>query len=257
MLYGALAQPPVLGGKVKGFDAAAAKALPGVVEVVQTDSGVVVVADSWWRAKKARDALKIEWDAGPNAQLDNAKILAGLKAAAPNAGKVARNDGDAVAALRSGRVVRADYELPLLAHATLEPQNCTASVTADGCDIYVPTQIQVVAQGTAAAAAGLKPEQVRVHTTFLGGGFGRRLEVDFIPAAVQASKAVGKPVKVLWTREDDTTHDAYRPPAFEPRGRFARRRWQARGLAPAPDQPVDHGADVPGGGGERGRWLRH
>jgi isoquinoline 1-oxidoreductase beta subunit len=215
MLYGALAQPPVLGGKVKGFDPAPAKAMPGVVDVVQTDSGVVVVADSWWRARKARDALQIEWDAGPNAKLDDAAILKGLKAAAPNEGKVARNDGDAIAALKKGRVVRADYELPLLAHATLEPQNCTASVTADGCEIHAPTQIQIVAQGAAAAAAGLKPEQVRVHTTFLGGGFGRRLEVDFIPAAVQASKAVGKPVKLLWTREDDTTHDAYRPPAFD------------------------------------------
>jgi isoquinoline 1-oxidoreductase subunit beta len=215
MLYGALAQPPVLGGKVKSFDAASVKTMPGVVDVVQTDSGVVVVADSWWRAKKARDALKIEWDAGPNARLDNAKILAGLKTASSNAGKEARNDGDVVAALKSGRVFRADYELPMLAHATLEPQNCTASVTAEGCDIHAPTQIQIVAQATAAAAAGLKPEQVRVHTTFLGGGFGRRLEVDFIPAAVQASKAVGKPVKLLWTREDDTTHDAYRPPAFD------------------------------------------
>ena len=96
----------------------------------------------------------------------------------------------------------------------MEPQNCTASVTAEGCDLYVPTQIQIVAQGAAAAAAGLEPAQVRVHTTFLGGGFGRRLEVDFIPAAVEASKAVGKPVKLLWSREDDTTHDAYRPPAF-------------------------------------------
>jgi isoquinoline 1-oxidoreductase beta subunit len=215
MLYGALAQPPVLGGKLKSFDATAAKAMPGVVDVVQTDSGVVVVADSWWRAKKARDALQVTWDAGPNARLDNAAILRGLKAAAPRQGQVARNDGDVAAALRGGRVLRADYELPLLAHATLEPQNCTASVTAEGCEIHVPTQIQVVAQATAAAAAGLKPEQVRVHTTFLGGGFGRRLEVDFIPAAVQASKAVGKPVKLLWTREDDTTHDAYRPPAFD------------------------------------------
>lgn len=215
MLYAALAQPPVLGGKVKSFDATAAKALPGVVDVVQTDSGIAVVADSWWRARKGRDALKVQWDAGPNARLDNANILRGLKAAAPAVGKVARNDGDVEAALRSGKVVRAEYELPLLAHATLEPQNCTASVTADGCEIYAPTQIQVVAQATAAAAAGLPPEKVQVHTTFLGGGFGRRLEVDFIPAAVQASKAVGKPVKLLWTREDDTTHDAYRPPAFD------------------------------------------
>lgn len=215
MLYGAIALPPVLGGRLRSFDATAARAMPGVVDVVQTDSGVVVVADSWWRARKARDALKIQWDAGRNASLDNAAILRGLKAAAPRTGQVARNDGDVERALRTGRVIRAEYELPLLAHATLEPQNCTASVTADGCEIWAPTQIQQVAQATAAAAVGLDPSQVRVHTTFLGGGFGRRLDVDFIPAAVQASKAVGKPVKLLWTREDDTTHDVYRPPAFD------------------------------------------
>jgi isoquinoline 1-oxidoreductase beta subunit len=129
---------------------------------------------------------------------------------------VARNDGDAATAIKgAARVVRAEYELPLLAHATLEPQNCTADVKADSVDLYVPTQVQQIAQATAAKAAGLDPKQVRVHTTFLGGGFGRRLEVDFIPAAVEASKAVKKPVKLVWTREDDTTHDAYRPPAFD------------------------------------------
>jgi isoquinoline 1-oxidoreductase subunit beta len=219
MLYGALAQCPTLGGKLRSVDATAARAMPGVVDVLTTSSGVVVVADSWWRARSARDALQIDWDPGANAKLDNAAIMKGLRAAAPAAGKVARDDGDVTMALAAarhgGRVISAEYELPLLAHATLEPQNCTASVTADGCDLYAPTQIQLVAQGAAAAAAGLKPEQVRVHTTFLGGGFGRRLEVDFIPAAVEASKAVGKPVKLLWTREDDTTHDAYRPPAFD------------------------------------------
>ena len=103
----------------------------------------------------------------------------------------------------------------MLAHATLEPQCCTADARADALDLYAPTQTQTVAQGTAAAVAGLKPEQVRIHTTLLGGGFGRRLEVDFIPAAILASKAVGKPVKVIWSREEDTTHDTYRPPAYD------------------------------------------
>jgi isoquinoline 1-oxidoreductase beta subunit len=219
LLYGALAQSPTLGGRVTSFDATAAKAMPGVRDVVQTSTGIVVVANSWWRARKARDALQIEWDPGPNAALDDAAVMRGLRAAASAEGQVARNDGDAPAALAAarrgtGRLVTAEYELPLLAHATLEPQNCTAVVTADGCDVYVPTQTQLIARATAAAAAGLPPGKVRVHTTFLGGGFGRRLEVDFIPAAVEASKAVGAPVKVLWTREDDTTHDAYRPPAF-------------------------------------------
>ena len=220
MLYAALAQPPVLGGKLKSVDDAAAKAMPGVRAVLTTSSGVAVVADSWWRARKARDALVLRWDAGPNAKLNSTGIALGLRKAAATTGRSARSDGDAAAAIAAavhggGRLLRADYQLPLLAHATLEPQNCTAHVTADGCDIYVPTQIQIVAQATAAQAAGLKPEQVRVHTTFLGGGFGRRLESDFIPAAVEASKAVGKPVKLLWTREDDMTHDAYRPPAFD------------------------------------------
>jgi isoquinoline 1-oxidoreductase beta subunit len=216
MLYAALAQPPVLLGKVKSFKDEKAKAMPGVRAVVQTSSGVAVVADTWWQARKARDALDIEWHGGANATLNDAKIWQGLKRAAAGSGLVARKEGDIDAGLKSAaRVVRADYELPLLAHATLEPQNCTADVKADGCDLYVPTQLQQIAQGVAAQAAGLKPEQVRVHTTFLGGGFGRRLEVDFVPAAVEASKAVGKPVKLLWTREDDMTHDAYRPPAFD------------------------------------------
>ena len=216
MLYAALAQPPVLGGKVRRVDDAAAKAMPGVAAVVQTSSGIAVVADSWWHALKARDVLKISWDAGPNARLDDAQIMRGLRRAAAATGQIARRDGDVDAAIASAaKVVKAEYQLPLLAHATLEPQNCTADVRPDGCDIYVPTQLQQIAQKAAAQAAGLDPGKVRVHTTFLGGGFGRRLEVDFIPAAVEASKAVGKPVKLLWTREDDTTHDAYRPPAFD------------------------------------------
>jgi isoquinoline 1-oxidoreductase beta subunit len=216
MLYAALAQPPALGGSVKTFNDAKARAVPGVVAVVLTSSGVAVAADSWWRAKKARDLLEIEWDAGPNATLNDAKIAQTLRKGATGPGRVARHDGDAAAAIKTAaRVVRADYELPLLAHATLEPQNCTADVRADGLDLYVPTQVPQLAQAAAAKAAGLEPGQVRVHTTFLGGGFGRRLEVDFIPAAVEVSKALGKPVKLLWTREDDMTHDAYRPPAFD------------------------------------------
>jgi isoquinoline 1-oxidoreductase beta subunit len=216
MLYAALAQPPVLRGKVKSFDGTAAKGMPGVKAVVETSSGIAVVADSWWQARKARDALKIQWDAGKNASLSDAQIQRTLQQAASSAGKVARKDGDADATIASAsRVVKQTYQLPMIAHATLEPQNCTADVRADRCIIHAPTQIQIVAQQAAARAAGLKPEQVEVHTTFLGGGFGRRLDVDFIAAAVEASKAVGKPVKLVWTREDDTTHDTYRPPAFD------------------------------------------
>jgi isoquinoline 1-oxidoreductase beta subunit len=215
MLYAALAQSPVLGGKARSVDDSKARGMPGVQGVVQTSSGVAVVASSWWQARRARDVLAIEWDDGANAGLNDASILRGLQQAT-GAGQSARRDGDVDAAIKAAaRVVGAEYQLPLLAHATLEPQNCTADVRADGCDIYVPTQIQQVAQATAAKAAGLKAEQVSVHTTFLGGGFGRRLDSDFIPAAVEASKALGKPVQVLWTREDDITHDVYRPPACD------------------------------------------
>jgi isoquinoline 1-oxidoreductase beta subunit len=216
MLYAALAQPPVLGGSVRTFDGEKALAMPGVVAVVPTSSGIAVVADSWGRARMARDAVKIEWDAGPNAALNDAKISQTLRKAAADPGRVMRSDGDVAAAIKgAAKVVKADYELPLLAHATLEPQNCTADVRDDGVDIHVPTQVQQLAQAAAAKAAGVDATKVKVHTTFLGGGFGRRLETDFIPAAVEASKAVKKPVKLVWTREDDMTHDAYRPPAFD------------------------------------------
>ena len=217
MLYAALAQSPVLGGKVKALDSGAAEKMAGVRKVLLTSSGVVVVADHFWQAIKARKALNIVWDPGANAELDNAAIHALLiKSAAAGAGLSARTDGDVEAALKSAhRRLSAAYYLPLLAHATMEPMNCTADVKADGCDLYVGTQVQQVAQTTAATAAGLAPDQVRVYTTLIGGGFGRRLDIDFIPAAVEASKAVGAPVKVIWTREDDMTHDTYRPPAYE------------------------------------------
>jgi isoquinoline 1-oxidoreductase beta subunit len=216
MLYGALAQSPVLGGSLGSIgNQADVEQMPGVRQVVTTSSGVVVVADHYWQARQALAALKIEWNAGPNAALDSRKIAATLaNAASPGSGIAVRSDGDAAAALKApNKVLRATYRLPLLAHATLEPMNCTADVRADGCDVHVGTQWQDAALATAAKAAGLEPAQVRVHTTLLGGGFGRRLELDFIPAAVEASKAVGKPVQVIWSREEDTTHDAYRPPA--------------------------------------------
>jgi isoquinoline 1-oxidoreductase beta subunit len=217
MLHAVLAQSPTLGGKVKALDSAAAQALPGVRKVLATDGGVIVIADHFWQALQARKALNITWDPGPNAQLDNASISALLKkTAAASEGLSARAEGDAAAALKSAaRTLHAGYELPLLAHATMEPMNCTADVRSNGCDLYVGTQVQQMSQAAAATAAGLSPSQVRVHTTLLGGGFGRRLEVDFIPAAVLASKAVGAPVKLIWTREDDMTHDLYRPPAYE------------------------------------------
>ena len=211
MLYAALAQSPVLGGTLKSVDSAAAKLMPGVRKVLALPNGVIVVAEHFWQALRARAALKIDWDAGANAQLDNAAIAALLKkAAAAGDGLTARADGDANKALKAAaQSLQVTYELPLLAHATMEPMNCTADVKNGGCDLYVGTQVQQVAQMTAAEAAGLKPEQVRVFTTLLGGGFGRRLDVDFIPAAVHASKEMRAPVKVVWTREDDIRFDYY------------------------------------------------
>jgi isoquinoline 1-oxidoreductase beta subunit len=216
LLYAALAQSPVLGGKLSALDAAGAEAMPGVRRVLQVPSGVLVVAEHFWQALKARDALRITWDPGANAALDNDRIRALLQKAAAGPGLRARAEGDAAAALAAAkRRVSAVYEWPLQAHATMEPMNCTADVRADGCDLFVGTQVQQAAQAAAAEAAGLEPAKVRVFTTLLGGGFGRRLEVDFIPAAVAASKAVGAPVKLIWTREDDMTHDQYKPPARE------------------------------------------
>ncbi|HEX5048393.1 MAG TPA: molybdopterin cofactor-binding domain-containing protein, partial [Gammaproteobacteria bacterium] len=216
MLFGALAQSPVLGGSVRSFEDSRARTMPGVRQVVQTKSGIVVLADSWWQARQARDALEIQWDPGPNATLSNKTISAGLAEALEKRSaeaKVARNDGDADAALAGApRKVEAIYELPLLAHATLEPQNCTVVLEGDEIHLHVPTQVQQLAQAAAAQAAGVPVEKVFVHTTYLGGGFGRRLEVDFVPAAVEAARAANRPVKLLWTREDDTTHDYYRPP---------------------------------------------
>jgi isoquinoline 1-oxidoreductase beta subunit len=218
MLFGALAQSPVLGGKVQSFDATQARTMPGVREVLQTSSGIVVLADTWYQARQARDAVTVQWDAGPNARMSTASIFAGIKNALDTRAteaQVARNDGDADAALGAANARRkhtAVYELPMLAHATLEPQNCTAVPDGEFMHLYVPTQVQQVAQAKAAEAAGIPAERVFIHTTYLGGGFGRRLEVDFIPAAVEAAKAVNRPVKVVWTREDDTTHDYYRPP---------------------------------------------
>jgi isoquinoline 1-oxidoreductase subunit beta len=225
MLYAAIALCPTLGGKAIAVESAAALGMPGVRRVLLTPNGVIVVADHFWQAKKARDALQVSWDPGPNASLDNVAIWAQINKAASTDGASALKSDDVAAALKGGNApdalrkaaksFAAVYELPLLAHATMEPMNCTADVKAQRCDVYVGTQVQQMTQAAAAEAAGLKAEQVNVHTTLLGGGFGRRLEVDFVPAAVTASKALGAPVKLIWTREDDMTHDVYRPPVRE------------------------------------------
>ncbi len=214
MVYASLEQCPVIGGKVASFDAAKAKAMPGVIDVVQIPDGVAVVADSYWRAKKAREALSVTWDEGAGARIDSATMKEGIRKAA-DATIPIKKTGDAGAALKSSaKTLQAEYWSPLLAHATMEPQNFTADYKNGKCTVIGPAQFQQGTQGNVAAAVGLKPEDVTVKTTFLGGGFGRRLEYDFAVQAAQISKAVGKPVKLLWTREDDTTHDFYRPMAL-------------------------------------------
>jgi isoquinoline 1-oxidoreductase beta subunit len=214
MVYASIEQCPVIGGKVRSFDASGVKGQPGVIDVVQVNDGVAVVASSYWQAQKARKALTVQWDEGAGAALDHNVVLASTRAAAASAkvlpiGKPVGNVAEAMKG--AARTVTAEYITPLQAHAPLEPMNFTASFTAGKCLLIGPTQFQQGAQGTVAAALGLKPEDITLKTTFLGGGFGRRLEHDFIVQAAQISKAVGKPVKLLWSREDDMTHDFYRP----------------------------------------------
>lgn len=214
MVYASLEQSPVIGGTVKSVDSAAAKAMPGVVDVVQIPDGVAVVANSYWGAVKARRALKIEWDLGPGASLSTAGMIQSHLDAAQSGKVIAVQPakGDAKGAIGSAaKVVNATYISPLQSHSPLEPMNFTAHVSAGKALLIGPTQFQQGAQGAAAAALGLKPEDVDVQTTFLGGGFGRRIELDFVVQAALISKAVKLPVKLLWSREDDMTHDFYRP----------------------------------------------
>jgi isoquinoline 1-oxidoreductase beta subunit len=204
--------PVVSGGKLLHLDAAAARAVPGVVDVVPVTHGVAVVAQSFWAAQNGRKALRATWDDGPVGQVSSALIGREHEAAARQAGRAARNDGDAEAALAAGgRPAGAVYEVPFLEHACMEPMNCTARVTADLCEIWVPTQNPGGTREVAARLTGLPPERVTVHTTLLGGGFGRRGETDFVVDAVEVARAVRKPVKVMWTREDDIRHGFYRP----------------------------------------------
>jgi isoquinoline 1-oxidoreductase beta subunit len=216
MRVAVVARSPVFGGKVKSFDATAVRAIEGVRDVVQISSGVAVVATGYWPAKQGRDALKVEWDEGSVAAVSSPGIASFFAERAAQAGAVARHDGDPDGAIgAAARMIEADYALPFLAHATMEPMNCTAHVRPDGVDIWAPTQFQTGAQGIGAQIGGVPPEKVQVHTTYLGGGFGRRFELDFIQEALEASKAAGGvPVKVIWSREDDIRNSQYRPASF-------------------------------------------
>ena len=212
LLTAVVARCPVFGGKPKKFDATIAKSVAGVRQVLSIHSGIAVVADSFWAAKLGRDALVVEWDEGAHARQDSATIRKQLEQSLKKKGVHARNEGDAAKALKAAtKRIEAVYEVPYLAHACMEPMNCTAVVKKDSCEIWVPTQNQTGTQFVASQITGLPPEKVKVNTTFLGGGFGRRSEQDFVAEAVQLAMATGAPVKVMWTREDDMHHDYYRP----------------------------------------------
>jgi isoquinoline 1-oxidoreductase subunit beta len=211
-----LAQSPVFGGHVKSVDDAAAKAVKGVRQIVQLDDAVAVVADHMGAAKKGLAALVIEWDDGPHAKLTTKEIAGELEKATLNSGPVAQNIGDIDAAM-AGSVtkVEAIYEVPFLAHATMEPMNCTVHLRKDGCEVWVGSQVVARAQAAAAKTAGLPLDKVVVHNHLIGGGFGRRLEIDGVIRAVQIAQHVDGPVKVVWTREEDIQHDMYRPYFFD------------------------------------------
>ena len=212
MKVATVAACPVFGGKLASVDDTKAKLIDGVRQVVRLDDAVAVVADHMWAAKLGMAALDIRWDEGPNAKLSTADIVRQLAAASEKPGVVARNDGDVAKAMAgAAQKVEAVYQLPFLAHATMEPVNCTVHVRPDRCDIWVGTQVPTFAQTAAAKLTGLPKERVQVHNHLLGGGFGRRLEVDFIIRAVEIAKQVAGPVKVVWTREEDIQHDMYRP----------------------------------------------
>ena len=217
MVYASLEQSPVIGGKVVRVDSSAAKAMPGVVDVVEIPDGVAVVANSYWAAVKARRALKIDWDFGAGANLSSDGMIESHRQAS-STGKVLPIQpakGDAMAAISgAAKKMSATYITPLQSHSPMEPMNFTAHVTGGKALLVGPTQFQQGVQGGVAAALGIKPEDVQVQTTFLGGGFGRRIELDFPVQAALISKAVKLPVKLVWSREDDMTHDFYRPIGF-------------------------------------------
>jgi len=224
MLYAVIARCPVFEGKVASFDGTKAKAVPGVRDVFEikisgrgasTTGGVAVLADNSWAAIQGRKALEVKWEEGAAASESTEELRKQFLANAAKPGTVLRNDGDANAALNAAsKKIESVYELPFAAHACLEPMNCTVHIRPDAAEAWVPTQAPQWAQEVIAKAANLPPEKVIVHTTLMGGGFGRRYQADFVMEAAQVAKVSGKPVMVLWTREDDMQHDFYRPASY-------------------------------------------
>ena len=212
MKVATVAASPVVGGTLASVEQGKALTIPGVRQIVRLDDAVAVVADHMWAAKQGLGALAIRWDDGPNGRLGTADVVRELEAASAKPGIVARREGDAAAAIAAAATkLDATYEMPFLAHATMEPMNCTVHLRKDGCDLWTGTQVIPRAQATAARVTGLPLEKVVVHNRFLGGGFGRRLEYDYVTQAVRIAQQVEGPVKVVWTREEDMQHDLYRP----------------------------------------------
>ena len=215
MKFATLAACPHFGGKLAHCDASEAKKLPGVQQVVVLDDLVAVIGDHMWAAKKGLDALKLEWNSGPFGHVDQALIWREIAKASEQKGLVAKKIGDADGALAGGEKFERHYHMPFLAHATMEPINCTVQLTKDSCEIWLGTQIVARVQSTAAATAGLPLDKVTVHNHLIGGGFGRRLEPDMVVKAIRVAKHVDGPVKFVWTREEDIQHDLYRPVYYD------------------------------------------
>src|SRR5438132_8405471 len=216
MKIATVAACPVFGGKRANVDDSKAKAIKGVHQVVRLDNAVAVIADHMWAAEKGLAALDIQWDEGPNATVSSADIVQQLESASLGPGVIAYEDGDVAKAMAGAvKKVEAVYQMPFLAHATMEPMNCTVHVRKDGCEVWVGSQVVARAQAAAAKTSGLPLDKVVVHNHLIGGGFGRRLEIDGVIRAVQIALHVDGPVKVIWTREEDIQHDMYRPYFFD------------------------------------------
>ena len=209
--FATLAACPVFGGKVGNVDDGLARNSPGVRQVLVFDDFVAVIGDHMWAAKQGLAALKITWNEGSNAAVSSADVWKQIRAASEREGAVAKTAGDVAKGLTEGELHEAVYEMPFLAHATMEPMNCTAHVTPTSCEVWVGSQVLSRAQAAAAKVTGLPLEKVTAHNHLIGGGFGRRLETDFVDKAVLIAKQVDGPVKVVWTREEDIQHDIYRP----------------------------------------------
>jgi len=258
MVYAAIARSPVFGGKVVSFDATKAKAIPGVKGAVKISNGVAVIADNTWTAFAGAKALEIKWDDGPNAAFSTPSTSKMFAEQTLQPGASARHIGEGAAALAGvPKKVEAVYEAPFLAHAPMEPLNCVAHVRPDRCEVWASTQMQTGIAGVARQITGLQPSQIEVHTLYMGGGFGRRAGTDFAAEAIEVAKAIGVPVKVTWSRENDIQNGIYRPASVT---RFAAgldaEGWPSVLTANIACPPMGGGGSFGGGRGGRGIHRR-